>query len=144
MTTIRAIAIHLYHKPRDPLFLSFQPKHVHYKPLALSKDVMQSDRLVLLKAAIFSIHELVSKEQDRDLKRWKAEKPAVKKRVVLLARRVDELKKELDSLTTLSECWSCQKALDAAESEYDVARLQTIPPECSIKLVGAGFKVGVR
>ena len=86
---------------------------------------------------------MVAMKEEDDKARWKIEKPSVKKRAGILAKRVDALRKELDTLETLNDSWTCQKALDAAEAEYDSARLQTIPPECSIKLVGAGFKVGV-
>ena len=63
--------------------------------------------------------------------------------MTLLASHLDKLKKDLDDATSLAACWALQKQVDLAEAEYDEARLQTIPPACSIQLVGAGFKVGV-
>jgi hypothetical protein len=141
--TIRAIAIHLFHQPHESDFLSFKPNYVHYKDLALLSEIVEADRLLVLKAALLSIHEMITMREEDNKARWKVEKPSMKKRANMLAKRADALRKELDSLETLGDCWTCQKALDAAEAEYDSARLQTIPPECSIKLVGAGFKVGV-
>eukprot|EP00520_Triparma_pacifica_P000714 CAMPEP_0118642858 /NCGR_PEP_ID=MMETSP0785-20121206/6060_1 /TAXON_ID=91992 /ORGANISM="Bolidomonas pacifica, Strain CCMP 1866" /LENGTH=946 /DNA_ID=CAMNT_0006534439 /DNA_START=97 /DNA_END=2934 /DNA_ORIENTATION=- len=143
--TVRAIAINLFHnQPRESGFLSLQPKHSHYKNLALYSEKVEADkRLFILNHVMSSIHELIEKKAEFDSTLWKAEKPSAKKRVAVLAKKVDVLRKELDSLTTLGECWHCQKTLDITESEYDEARLKTIPPECSIKLVGAGFKVGV-
>ena len=42
--TLRAISIHLFHKPREVDFLTFKPKHTHYKDLALSSEIIEADR----------------------------------------------------------------------------------------------------
>ena len=72
-----------------------------------------------------------------------AAKPSLKKLAGILSSKVTALRKQLDSQTTLAECWATQKLLDRAEVEYDATRLKTIPSHLSIKLVGDGFKVGV-
>ena len=118
------------------------PVHEHYTKLAL-EDSPSTERILSLKHAIKSVHSLAEYEREQGLERWTSERPAVKKRVTMLASHLDKLKRDLENATSLAGCWALQKQVDLAEAEYDEARLQTIPPTCSIQLVGAGFKVGV-
>ncbi|GMH47452.1 hypothetical protein TrVE_jg4862 [Triparma verrucosa] len=142
-TTCKTIAIQLCHNIEATDFIIFIPKHTHYSSLAVDDQTQQSKRILSLKEAIKSIHELIELERQQKLDQWTAERPNVKKRVALLQTHAEKLRKDLESATSLAACWALQKEVDMAEAEYDEARLQTIPPACSIQLVGAGFKVGV-
>ncbi|GMH53527.1 hypothetical protein TL16_g01471 [Triparma laevis f. inornata] len=142
-TVCKTIAIQLCHNIEVQDFIMFIPKHTHYATLAIDDGGQQSERILSLKEAIKSIHELIEMERLQKLDEWTAERPNVKKRVAILQTHVEKLRKDLESASSLAACWALQKEVDAAEAEYDEARLRTIPPACSIQLVGAGFKVGV-
>ena len=158
-TTIKAIGIHLCFNKSESSpssFITFRPKYSHYVEVALGDNGTLGKKLstsnALFSHSLESIHEFISFNVKKKLDAFAVEKARAKKRVARHAAKIEEIKKEqqqqqqqLDKMTTtttLRDCWRLQRRLDSEEANYDCARLQTIPPQCTIKLVGHGFKVG--
>ena len=141
----------------------FVPAHRHYQNLALSSPSPSPSPslpppssspsptppspspagLARFSAAIRLIQHNRLTQDKIDKKNFRLIKSTAKKLAIAVSIKIGSLKKNLDAQTDLSGCWRAQKNLERAEAEYDAARLQTIPQNLSIKLVGEGFKVGV-